>query len=624
MRFNDRDAIERAQYYLSQAGTPWTETITLHNFKEFYNKTVDYIRFGMDTRQRGNIPREWAERFAALWGDFDWRLKRDPPLAYLPRTPKHAAFHDSTAFIRYSPAGNGCGKTDMAYIENLWCSTGRKHWTGQRGNVVIVSTGHAGYSEKVFTVKFVQGEDGDPLTPMVPEDGYYFHSFDQRKYLLRIACDLCAEANKPKSCTHTRSIHCLSADSQVERLMGFTARLAHLDEFVPVNIYREMLQRIRRGNVRGRMIVTGTPLLGPDTWMQSDLVDLYRKRPEDNWTDKETKTERYVELFPITKLDCVGTPGGPTMGQILAEKAKLPDSEYRARVLGEAVPLGDSIFDLNILDKMETEHCKRAEYGALGLASEVSIETLEYEDDLVWQPLVHNGEDTFEGNYVWEHPEADACYVIGADVASGAGVTRRDASVGYVFKVDASLSLKMVAAHYSFMDPLEYAKEIKKLAVYYRQALVIPEINSIGSAFLAKLYKELSYPSVFLGETPAEQLNAGADTRMGVVTNTANKPAMIISLLNYVHSGRLTIVDKEAISECRTFQKERTELGNYRYQAASGAHDDRVMAMAMVAFACHVHADQVAAFAIAPTAPSSRPKKPHVVPGEKPRKRFSF
>lgn len=623
----DAQALARAKYYLQQANVPWTTDLTLHNFKHFYDRVVDVIA-DMTPRQREGVPMDWAARFAALGGDWDKRVKRDPTLLYAPRTEKHQAFHDSNAFVRYLISANGIGKTLMCYMELIWRSTGQAHYQGVAANSIVVSTGHAGYSTDVFTRKMVEGEDQDPYSPYVPEDGYWFHSFDRRNYILRLSCPHCAEAGHPKECSHTKSIKCLSADSGKERLMGFTASLGLADEHIPEDVWNEIVQRVIR--VNGRMMVAATPLAGPDSWEVRNLYDLWKKRPQDNWRSPSDHGKgRYVDVFQISKYDCIGTHNGPTEESIAMEKATMPASEFRVRVMGEPMPLGDSIFDLRILDDMEVAHCSRPEHGRLEIVqidgvSNCTIETLEYAEDLEWQSQHHGSEEAFEGLHVWEHPEEGAHYVIGADVASGAGVTSRDASVAYVLKLKPDLSLDMVAAHFSYLDPLEYAKEVKKLAIYYCQALVIPEVNSIGSAFLAKLYKELSYPSVFLGETPAEQINAGPDSRMGVITSTANKPAMVVSLLNYVHSGRLTIRDKEAISECRTFQKTRTDAGNYKYGAASGAHDDRTMALAMVAYAATVHADQIAAHAITPTIQGGTKHATNKVPGSERRRRWSF
>lgn len=611
---NDLDAINRARYYLKRAGTPWVEPLTVHNFQAFCHAAADAVRHGMSAQERARVPDliEWAERFRAVNDDFEQKIKADPLIAYEPRTEKHARFHESTAFVRYLLAANTIGKTLMAFVEDIWCTTGQRHYNGVRGNVVVVSTGHTVYSEQVFVRKMINGEDGDPLSPYLPEGGKWLHSFDQRKYLLRIACPECAEKGKTRDCSHTRAIQCLSADSGVERLMGFTARLAHIDEHIDGAVYRELRQRVRRGNANGRIMVTATPLAGPDAWEIKELYNLWKKRPEDNWLDAQTKQERFVEVFSISKYDCIGAPGGPTLGQIEAEKATMPPSEFRARIMGEPVPLSDSpVFDLGVLDKIEKEEAREAEVGNLYLHEKVTADTVEYAEELMWQPDKASPEKQYEGLHVWEHPQSGCAYAIGVDVASGIGTSSHDASCAYVAKLkpelDGSLGLEVVACHYSFLDVYQYAIECKKLAIYYNQALIIPEVVGIGAALMTVLYRQLCYPAVFQGENAAEMASAGPESHLGVRTSAQIKPLMIAALQKYLHSRHMTLPDKEAISECRTFEQTRSESGlSYRYSAASGAHDDRVMALALVCYACLSSPDQVNALALSPT---TKPKE---------------
>lgn len=626
MLWTDQKALERAHYYLQQAELPWTDTLSVYNFRDFYDKVVDVIEFEMSGAQRGQIPVQWAERFKALYDDFERKVKADPLLLYRPRTEKHARFHTSTAFIRYLLAANTIGKTDLAYVDDVFCATGQRHYNGLTGNVVVVSTGHTVYSEKVFVSKMIEGEDGDPLTPMLPEGGKWLHSFDQRKYLLRVACPNCAEAGKTYQCTHLKNIQCLSADSGVQRLMGFTARMVHIDELVDKEIYQEMRQRVRRGGANGRMMVTSTPLAGPDHWTVKELYNLYTKRPEDNWLNREDHSQgRYVDVFEISKYDCVGSPGGPTIGEIEQERKTMSPSEFEVRVKGRPLPLGNSLFNLHILDAMETEDCRPGETGSLWITGEgVTDDTLEWKDDIAWQPEPHEGESFFQGFHVWEHPKDGCQYAIGADVASGVSdPDTHDASAAYVFKLkptlEGDIKLEMVACHYSFLDVYAYAVEIKKLATYYNTAVVVPEITGIGAGLVSCLARQLCYPAVFQGENNAELVNAQGDSKFGVNTNAQTKPVMVAAIKQMIQSRDITIRDKEALSECRTFQQTPSESGlSYRYKAASGAHDDRVLAMALVAYAVRQFPDLMSAYSMSPY---HKPEPPQSFDNKKENKR---
>lgn len=609
MAWTDEDVLARAHYYLIQAEKAWTEPLSLWNFKVFYAAVLDCIQFHMSAAQRCKVDMAWANRFAALYNDLDKRVKADPILLYRPRTSKHARFHSSLAFIRYLLAANGVGKTHLAAVENVLCATGQGHYRGNAGDVVVVSTGHTVYSEQVFIKKFVIGEAGDPLTPFVPEGGKWFHSFDQRKYLLRVACERCAEAGHPTKCTHLRQIQCLSADSGRDRLMGFKASLVHIDELVDEDIYNEMRQRLRRGGAKGRMVVTSTPLAGPDHWTVRKLYELFTKRPAENWIDPSNHAEgAFVDVFEISKYDCIGSPGGPTLGEIEGERATMSPSEFEVRVKGRPIPLGNSLFNLHVLDAIETDECRPAEYGGLWITGDgINEDTLEWGEDIEFQAEQHNLDSTYQGLHVWEHPIEGAQYAIGADSASGVSdADTKDASVAYVFKLipqmDGRLTLEMVALHYSFLDIYSYAVQCKILATYYNQAVVVPEITGIGAGLISVLSRQLGYPAVFAGENHPELIEGRSDSKFGVNTNAQTKPTMIAALKHMIQGRELVIRDKEAISECRTFQQTPSESGlSYRYRAASGAHDDRVMAMALVAYAIRQFPDLMAAYSLSPT-----------------------
>lgn len=620
---NDAQAILRAQQYLRKAGRAWSDTLTIQNFPEFYNKVADAVRYGMSTKERDAIPDllDWAQRFRAVVDDFDTKVRRDPTLRYLPRTPKHQAFHDSQAFIRYLISANGIGKSLMCYMELIWCATGQRQYANNRGHAAVISTGHEGYSKLVFDRKMVYGEDKDPYSPYVPEDGYWFHSFDKRGHTLRLACPTCAEAGRPKDCTHVKEISCLSADSGKDRLMGFTATRALVDEHIPEDVWGEIVQRVIR--VQGSLMVAATPLAGPDSWEVRRLYELWKKRPQENRLNPmDPNSKRFVDVFQISKFDCIGTHNGPTLDSIEMERRTLPPSEFRVRVMGEPLPLGDSLFDLGILDKIEEEDCREAEYGQLILTDAATPESLEYADELMWQPDQKRNEDVYEGFHVWEQPEPGYQYVMGADVASGVAKNNKDASAAYVYKLlpqpSGAVKLEMVACHYSYLDVYEYAVEAKKFATYYNQAVIIPEVVGIGASFMSVLSRQLHYPAVFQSENSPELASAGIESHLGVRTSAQIKPRMVAAIRTFIEGRNMIIRDKEALSECRTFQQTRSESGlSYRYGAATGAHDDRVMAMALVAYAAMEFPDQVLAYATGPTErtpgsknidPSLRPK----------------
>lgn len=631
---DDYNVLRGANYLLHRKGIKWDKPLTVHNFGTFREYVADCVRYCLDKRDFENHPwiPDWSVAFARFGDEFDIKIKQDPLLLYQPRTDKHAAFHISNAYIRYLIAGNGIGKTLLAYVEDIWCATGQMHWKHNRGNVAVVSTGHSVYSEKTFWTKMITGEDGDPYSPYLPEGGKWLHSYDQRKYILNVACKDCAENGLTKKCTHTKSIHCLSADSGVDRMMGFTVRLYHIDEHVPHEIAKELHQRARRGGADGRGIVTATPLAGPDSWEVRELYTLATEHPEKNYLNTDRKDIQYVEIFNISKYDCVGSKNGPTLGEIEADRLKMPTSEFKARVLGEPVPISDNpVFDTGTLDAIEKEHCREPLYFSLSVKgmdgphssiSTVSAELLNRAADVM--PMqVHNikKHKEFSGVRLWAYPETGAQYAIGVDSALGPGASseKRDASYAPVFKIqslpnDNALLLEQVAAWWGYFDIYEYAKQVKLLAYWYNRACVIPETTGIGGALTTALVRQLNYPGVYVGENDGRETNADVHSKFGINTNAETKQKIIAAAHNFVKSNLMIIRDKEAIGEFRTYQSTLQPSGNYKYEAAKGAHDDRVMGAALVCYACRTNPISVLSLS-QPPIEAPAPLGPNRVPG---------
>lgn len=604
----ESEVIGKARWLLARTGFEFKEQLNLKNFSKFCSLSADAVRHGLSESQREKLSwlYEWGESLRNIHDNILTLVKADPLILYSPVTEKHQSFHDSKAFVRYAMAGNGTGKSTLAYVENVWCSTGQKHWNNHRGNVVVLSTGHQTYSTKVFRSKLYDGEDGDPLTPMIPDGGKWFHSFDQRGFIIRVACPPCAQAGKPRECTHTRNITCLSAESGVERLMGYTARLGHIDEHIEVEQYRELKQRLRRGGADGRMMITATPLAG-QSWEITDLLELWKNSPENNWLDITTKDRPYVDVFQFSQYEVGFRP----IGEIEADRLKMSEAEFLVRVMGEPMVIAENpVFDLKLLDIQQKDNCHDPECFKIDMreATKVTIATLERPDDLALYPEFPEKPEKFEGLKIWETPKAEAQYVIGVDSAAGVSSKKRDASAAYVFRVDASpdgeINLDMVAAWHSYDDVYAYAEKMKLVGVYYNTALIIPEVTGIGIPFMQALVRQLWYPNVWQSENTADQTHASMESRFGVNTTAQTKPLMVGALQKYINTRRIKIRDKAAIRECQAFHQIPTPSGlSYRYEGAGGEHDDRVLAMSFVCYAAINYAIQVLSMNLPPAPP---------------------
>lgn len=365
------------------------------------------------------------------------------------------------------------------------------------------------------------------------------------------------------------------------------------------------------------MMITATPLAG-QSWEITDLLELWKNNPENNWLDAEHPEKgRYVEVFQFSQFEV----GFRSKGEIEADRARMSDAEFLVRVMGEPMVISDNpVFNLKLLDEQRKANVSDPECFQIGIreGAKVGIDTLERPDDIVLYPEQPEKPEKFEGLKVWAAPERDKQYVIGVDSAAGVSSTKRDASAAYVFEVkaaiDGSIDLDMVAAWHSYDDVYAYAEKMKLVGIHYNTALIIPEVTGIGIPFMQALVRRLWYPNVWQSENTADQAKQDYDTRFGVVTNAQSKPNMVTALQKYINTKRITIRDTAAIRECQAFHQALSQSGlSYRYEGAGGEHDDRVMAMCFVAYAAVNFPTQVLSMNLPPLPPEKQELPDNVV-----------
>jgi len=116
------------------------------------------------------------------------------------------------------------------------------------------------------------------------------------------------------------------------------------------------------------------------------------------------------------------------------------------------------------------------------------------------------------------------------------------------------------------LGALELARETASLARVYNGALVVVERNNHGAGVIAYLDGVERYRHLY------EQ-----DRQAGWLTTAVTRPAMLAELGALLVERPEVFQSRRLLAECRTFV--RTRSG--RAEAASGEHDDCVMAMAM-------------------------------------------
>ena len=116
------------------------------------------------------------------------------------------------------------------------------------------------------------------------------------------------------------------------------------------------------------------------------------------------------------------------------------------------------------------------------------------------------------------------------------------------------------------LPPLELARAAAALAREYGRAQVAVERNNHGSAVLAYLDAVERYPRVY------EQAGVA-----GWLTTAGSKPAMVSRMGALLAESPGMFFSERLLAECRTFVR----FENGRTGAASGSHDDCLMAMAV-------------------------------------------
>ncbi len=149
-------------------------------------------------------------------------------------------------------------------------------------------------------------------------------------------------------------------------------------------------------------------------------------------------------------------------------------------------------------------------------------------------------------------------YIIGVDTAEGGGAT------ACAQVIERTMGLQCAELHGHF-PPFELARRVKALAGVYENALVAVERNNQGYGVLAHL-KDLKYENLYM-----------AGGQEGWLTSVVTRPAMIENLAGVLLEQPELFHSPRLLEEMKTFVRH----GDGRSEAAEGAHDDCVMAMAI-------------------------------------------
>ncbi|MBQ7907678.1 MAG: hypothetical protein IJ309_07790 [Clostridia bacterium] len=160
-------------------------------------------------------------------------------------------------------------------------------------------------------------------------------------------------------------------------------------------------------------------------------------------------------------------------------------------------------------------------------------------------------------------------YVIGADTA-GSGEDYFTAKV-----LDNTTGKCVATLHKQHIDEDLFAKQLYCLGKFYNDALIGVETNF--SSHPVRVLKSLGYPSLY----SSKGNGYGEEGRyLGFITTSVTRPIIIASLVSIMRDNLYLETDRQTLLEMISFVRHE----NGRASAASGAHDDLVMASAIAHF----------------------------------------
>ncbi len=162
---------------------------------------------------------------------------------------------------------------------------------------------------------------------------------------------------------------------------------------------------------------------------------------------------------------------------------------------------------------------------------------------------------------IWFPPVPRKWYLVAVDPAGGG--SEGDLSAIEVIDLETGMQCAEFAGHVGGLELMEIAREI---GWDYGTAWLVVERNNHGSEQLGLLGLK-GYLRIF----------QGSDGQAGLLTTSMSKPQMLAGFSLALAETPGLFYSRKLLAECRTFVRLRSGgLG-----ARNGAHDDRVMAMAM-------------------------------------------
>lgn len=234
--------------------------------------------------------------------------------------------------------------------------------------------------------------------------------------------------------------------------------------------------------------------------------------------------------------------------------AQYPSDEREAFFL-----TGNSRFSLKIINNLEQQRVEEAklhpEWPQMGI-----LETGEDGYKFVLKP---KGKLT-----IWEYPEPDGLYVMGADSSGG----RRDSAVADVYKLNfEKMRIEQVAQFRAVMEPEMFGAICRHLGFYYNEALICPESNNHGMMTIKEL--KTDYVNLYM-RLRTDKFTDEEQEVIGYNAQGKSKESLIDGLSFWLASGKIFLRSEKTLDELSKYEIKE----NNTTSAPAGEHDDCVIA----------------------------------------------
>jgi hypothetical protein len=234
----------------------------------------------------------------------------------------------------------------------------------------------------------------------------------------------------------------------------------------------------------------------------------------------------------------------------LADRLWLLHQEYPSNAEEAFIGSGNPVFDLELIRKFKAQ--EPSEWTISGSSSK-DVSLFEGGPFLIWDAPNHEDRWT---------------YTVGADPAFG--LDHGDATVAWVLCVNTGLP---VAVWYGKVDADVFGEAIlPAIGWFYRNALVVPEVNNHGLTVLRALQR-VKYKWIYKRRSFTKRNDRPLES-MGWFTTHTSKPLMIDELGKWLRDVD-NVPHKVTLHELKTFTRD------HGGKMSGSPHDDCVMALAL-------------------------------------------